>query len=312
MSIYLGIDTSNYTTSVSLYDSITGKAISKRKLLPVKTGELGIRQNDAVFHHTQQLPQLIDELFTENVKIDAVGVSSTPRSVKDSYMPCFTVGTSLAKSIGKILNIPVYENSHQQGHIVSALYSIDRLNLISKPHIAFHVSGGTSEAILVNADGFMSTKIIGGTSDLNAGQLVDRVGVMLGLYFPCGKELEKLAQNCNDEIKIKPSINKYQCSLSGFENKAKALYEQNISKEYIAKFTLKAVENSFAGILQNILFEYGNLPVVFAGGVMSNSIIRESMIKRFDCMFSLPEYSTDNAVGVAVLTSYKDNNYDNT
>lgn len=312
MSIYLGIDTSNYTTSVSLYDSVTGKAISKRKLLPVKTGELGIRQNDAVFHHTQQLPQLIDELFTENVKIDAVGVSSTPRSVENSYMPCFTVGTSLAKSIGKILNIPVYENSHQQGHIVSALYSIDRLDLISKPHIAFHVSGGTTEAILVNTDGFMSTKIIGGTSDLNAGQLVDRVGVMLGLSFPCGKELEKLALNCNDEIKIKPSINKYQCSLSGFENKAKALYEQNISKEYIAKFTLKAVENSLAGILQNILLEYGNLPVVFAGGVMSNSIIRESMIKRFDCMFSLPEYSTDNAVGVAVLTSYKDNNYDNT
>ncbi|MBQ0098331.1 MAG: peptidase M22 [Oscillospiraceae bacterium] len=312
MSIYLGIDTSNYTTSVSLYDNISGNAISKRKLLPVKDGELGIRQNDAVFHHTQQLPQLISELFSEKVKIDAVGVSSAPRSVENSYMPCFTVGTSLAKSIGKILDIPVYENSHQQGHIVSALYSINRLDLIDEPHIAFHVSGGTTEAILVNFDGFMSTKIIGGSSDLNAGQLVDRVGVMLGLSFPCGKELEKLAEKCNEEIKLKPSINGFHCSLSGFENKAKALFEQNYSKEYIAKYVLKAIENSLAGILQNIILEYGEYPVVFAGGVMSNSIIRNSMTKRFDCMFSLPEYSTDNAVGVAVLTSYKDNNYDNT
>lgn len=319
MSIYLGIDTSNYTTSVALYDSSSNKVISKRKLLPVKNGELGIRQSDAVFHHTQQLPDLIDGLFTEysekyNTKCDikAVGVSNLPRSVDGSYMPCFTVGTSFARSLSKINDIPLYKHSHQQGHIISALFSTDRLDLAYKKHLAFHVSGGTTEAILVNNDSFMSTEIVGSTSDLNAGQLIDRVGLMLSLSFPCGKELEKLALLCDEEIKVKPSVKGYKCSLSGFENKAQSLLSQNKSKEYIAKYTLKAVENSIFEIADNILADYGIIPVVFAGGVMSNSIIRESMTKRLDCIFSKPEFSTDSAVGTAVLTYLKDKSNDNT
>ena len=151
MSMYLGIDTSNYTTSVCLYDSDSGKVISKRKLLPVKDGELGLRQSDAVFHHIQQLPALFEEAFgnfSDNIK--AIGVSYAPRTEKGSYMPCFTVGTTAASILSSVLKVPVYRFSHQQGHIAAALYSVDRLDLLCQKHIAFHVSGGTTEALLVN------------------------------------------------------------------------------------------------------------------------------------------------------------------
>ena len=63
MPYYLGIDTSNYTTSCALYNSDTDTVVHRKKLLPVKKGELGLRQSDAVFHHTVQLPELMRELF---------------------------------------------------------------------------------------------------------------------------------------------------------------------------------------------------------------------------------------------------------
>ena len=177
MSYYLGIDTSNYTTSVCLYDSDTDHVISKRKLLPVKNGEVGLRQSDAVFHHVQQLPEIFDAAFSDfNGKITAIGVSYAPRTSEGSYMPCFTVGMMAASVLSSALQVPVYRFSHQQGHIAAALYSVDRLDLLSKKHIAFHVSGGTTEAILVNGEeGFVTTSPIAQTLDLNAGQLIDRV-----------------------------------------------------------------------------------------------------------------------------------------
>ena len=205
MSVYLGIDTSNYTTSVCLYLAEDGSVISKRKLLPVRDGELGLRQSDAVFHHVQQLPDLFSQAFAEyKGEIKAVGVSYAPRTVEGSYMPCFTVGLTSARILSESMRIPMYTFSHQQGHIAAALYSINRLDLLHQPHIAFHVSGGTTEALGVNMDeGFLSTRLIAKTLDLNAGQLIDRVGVMLGLHFPCGKELEQLALECNETIRPK-------------------------------------------------------------------------------------------------------------
>ena len=141
MPLFLGIDTSNYTTSVALYDSDNHKDYSARKLLPVKVGEKGIRQSDAVFHHTQQLPDLVEKVKKYIDKpITAVGVSAKPRPVEGSYMPCFTVGLGLARSLSTLLNVPLYEFTHQHGHIVSALYSANRLDLIGKEFISFHVS----------------------------------------------------------------------------------------------------------------------------------------------------------------------------
>lgn len=310
MSKFIGFDTSNYTTSVAVYDDLTQKVVHKRKLLPVKNGELGIRQSDAVFHHTQQLPQLVEELFNEEeiriTDICAVGASFTPRKIQGSYMPCFTVGSATARIMASSLNVPLFELSHQQGHIASALYSTGCLDLIDKPFIAFHVSGGTTDALLVNfekSDDILPVKLVGKTLDLNAGQLVDRVGLELSCNFPCGKQLEELALKNTRIIKVKPTLKDTDCCLSGVENICKNELSKGADKSYVAALCLRYIEETLYSMCTRITDIYGNLPVIFAGGVMSNSIIRENLTKKLECKFCEPQFSTDNACGIAVLTS---------
>ena len=308
MSVYLGIDTSNYTTSVCLYDSSTNEVISRRKLLPVRDGELGLRQSDAVFHHVQQLPELFESAFADfKDEIKAIGVSYAPRTAEGSYMPCFTVGLTAASILSSVLKVPVYRFSHQQGHIAAALYSVDRLDLLHKRHIAFHVSGGTTEALLVNAeDGFVTTSIAAQTLDLNAGQLIDRIGVMLGLHFPCGKELEKLALSCTEKVRARATLKGMDCCLSGGQNIAEKYLKEGKSPEFIACFAMEFVSSAVVGMSEKLREQYGDLPFVYAGGVMSDSIIRENLQRRFDCVFAKPEFSSDNAAGTAVLAFIKD------
>lgn len=312
MALVLGIDTSNYTTSCALYDTETGVVIQKKQLLPVKSGECGIRQSDAVFHHTKQLPRLMEELFAEYpVRPDAISVSTTPRRCEGSYMPCFTVGESVARSLASAMNIPLYENSHQEGHIAAALYSANKLDLIGKRFLAFHVSGGTTEGIIVDYDycDILSCQIVAKTSDLNAGQLIDRTGVMLGLDFPCGKELEKLALEYKEPVRVKPSVKGTFCSLSGFQNKLQDIYNRTNDKNMTAAYTLAYVESSVAKMTEEVFALYGKMPVVFAGGVMSNSIIRKSLQSKFDAYFAEPDFSCDNAAGTALLGGIKFTDY---
>ena len=308
MSVYLGIDTSNYTTSVCLHNTEDGSVISCRKLLPVREGELGLRQSDAVFHHVQQLPALFSQALSEcDDEIKAIGVSSAPRAVEGSYMPCFTVGLTTASVLSETMRIPVYTFSHQQGHIAAALYSIDRLDLIEQPHIAFHVSGGTTEALGVNMDdGFLSTRLIAKTLDLNAGQLIDRVGVMLGLRFPCGKELEELALQWQEPIKPKVTLKGCDCCLSGGENIAKKQLSVGKSPAYIARYAIEFISRTIEQMSIGIRETCGDLPFVYAGGVMSDGIIRDRLTSQYDCLFAKPEFSCDNAAGIAVLASLKD------
>lgn len=310
---YLGIDTSNYTTSVALM-SESGKVFQRKKLLPVKEGGLGLRQSDAVFHHTAQLYALYGDLIKEinPSEIKAVGVSTRPRPIEGSYMPCFTVGHNTARIISSTLNVPLYEFSHQEGHIAAAIYGAEAEKLFSEPFVAFHVSGGTTEAVLAEPSGFgFKLSLIAETLDLNAGQAIDRVGVMLGLKFPCGMELEKLALAYNGELKVKkPTLKEGNCCLSGIENICKKLYDNNSSKEYIAAYCLKYIENTLSEMTDKLLKKYGKLPLLYAGGVMSNSIINKSFKSKYGAYFAKPEYSSDNAAGIAYLT-YRKAEYEN-
>lgn len=309
MPKYLGIDTSNYTTSVALYDSISNTVIQKKMLLPVKAGELGIRQSDAVFHHVKQLPLVISELFEEKTKVDAIGVSTRPRNADGSYMPCFLAGESFANSLGSINNIPVISTSHQVGHVLAALYSCEKLKFIKNTFIAFHVSGGTTDCVLVKPDDDEIIKIesISSSLDLKAGQAIDRVGVMLGLQFPCGKDLEKLALKSDKVFKIKPSMKDLNCSLSGIENKCKQMFLQNESEEDIALYCISYICETVDEMTKRALNELGNLPVVYAGGVMSNTIINRTLSEKYNAYFAKPEFSCDNATGVAIYAVLKEN-----
>lgn len=304
--MYIGFDTSNYTTSVAVFDG--EHMINKRRLLTVKSGERGLRQSDAVFQHTVNMPSLISEISVDKNNIRAVAVSSRPRNIDGSYMPCFLVGINNAVSVSKFSGAPLYKTSHQVGHILAGLYSIKRLDLINEPFVAFHISGGTTEALLVvpDNDEIITAKIIAQSSDLKAGQAIDRAGVMMGLPFPCGKELDRLSLLSEKKYKIKPSMNGFDCSLSGVENKAKKLFENGESKEDISKFVLTYIANAIDEMTQRIIDAYGNIPIMFVGGVMSNTLIRNQITKKYNAYFAEPDLSCDNACGIAIYAYLKD------
>lgn len=301
----LGIDTSNYTTSAALWRD--GNVIQRKKLLPVKPGELGLRQSDAVFHHIRQLPEVLEPLLTGKTDIQGVGVSTRPRSQEGSYMPCFLAGEGTARAISMSLSKPLSCFSHQQGHIAAALYSADRLELVKCRFLAFHVSGGTTEAVLVSPDDaeLIQTEIVARSLDLKGGQAVDRVGALLGLAFPAGKELEKLAELSDIRYKIRPSLKGADCSLSGVENQCAKMLREGSPGPEIAAFCLQSILAALEGMAEELLRQLGKLPLVFAGGVMSNRMIREALTGKYGAIFAEPEFSADNAAGVAVLTALK-------
>ncbi|MCM1133104.1 MAG: peptidase M22 [Ruminococcus flavefaciens] len=310
MPEFLGIDTSNYTTSSAVYFSDENRIVQCKKLLPVKEGVLGLRQSDAVFHHTKQLPEILEQLAENIGKSDfsAVAVSTRPRNTEGSYMPCFLCGEGFARSYSALNGLPMYRTSHQTGHILAALYSADRLDYINQPFIAFHVSGGTTDCLLCRPDeeNILNISEISTSLDLNAGQAVDRAGLMLGLKFPCGIELEKLAVNADRHFKIKPVLKNGSCCLSGVENKCRAMLDSGESPENIAGYCLDFIAETIISMTGYAVQEYGRLPLVYAGGVMSDRIIRDRIISRYkDASFAEPQFSCDNAVGVAIYAYLK-------
>ncbi len=297
----IGFDTSNYTTSIAFFNGETGTNCSK--LLPVKQGELGLRQSDAVFAHIKSLPELSGRLFSNlnGEEIEAVGVSTQPRAVTGSYMPCFMVGYSHAKLLSDQLQVPLIEVSHQQGHVAASLWSAGRMDLLDTPHLAWHLSGGTTELLLVEPSGKnVQCTRIGGTTDISAGQLIDRTGQLLELPFPSGKYLDALSNDCvlTEVFKVKcPGL---EFSLSGVQNKVQQFHEKQGDPPETAAYCLRCVAEAVYQASKNAMKEYPGLPIVFSGGVASNSLLRDR-IALLKPVFSEPQYATDNAMGVAVL-----------
>ncbi len=354
MKYFLGIDTSNYRTSVAICDENGTPVKSVRRLLNVKEGERGLRQSDALFAHVKALPDIMKEIGP--FPIHAVGYSKAPRDCEGSYMPCFLAGEAVATGIAELLGVPLYPFSHQAGHLSAAIYSCNKA-VISEAQsvkgykenhiehavnsteyeeryvrltengiehekdiykhgepvfntatpkrisengrfIAFHLSGGTTEALLYNKG---KITLLGGTLDINAGQLIDRVGIMLGLKFPAGEELEKLSNGLPFSKGIKISVKGFDCNLAGAENVAKKLYETTGSKETVAAFAIDTVCKTVDKMTENIIAEHPTLPVLYAGGVMACKRIQNVLKRKYDCYFAEPEYSGDNAVGIALL-----------
>ena len=296
--MYLGIDTSNYTTSAAAFDGRDG--VNRSRLLDVAPGQLGLRQSDALFSHVKRLPVLMEQLFSavSPGEIQAVAVSTRPRAVEGSYMPCFLAGVAVAKSLAAALGVPCHEVSHQQGHVAAALWSAGRMDLMDKPHLAWHLSGGTTELLSITPEGKnVRAEKIGGTSDISAGQIMDRTGKLLALPFPAGKALDQLSQG----VEVKPFRVKTQgltFSLSGLENQVAAFYQRTNSPEETAAFAVSSVCDVVLRTTREAQKQYPGLEVVFSGGVASNLTLRR--VCGFG-VFAAPQFSTDNAMGVAVL-----------
>ena len=313
---FVGFDTSNYTTSAAVCDA-EGKIIANLKTpLSVANGEKGLRQSDAVFSHVKNLPELCERLreVLKDYEVRAVGVSSRPRSIEGSYMPCFLSGVVAANAFAAAVDVPVFEFSHQDGHVMAAVYSAGcGEKLMGKKFLAFHVSGGTTEVLLAEpSEEFFKLTLVGETADLNAGQVIDRTGVMLGIHFPCGPKLEAAASlyegkidPCKITVRENEKTGMIECNLSGVENKTVKMHAEGRSNEEIAAYVFDFVGKTLLTMAKKAVEKYGEMPIVFAGGVMSNKLMRKSLSENFEAYFAEPFFSADNAAGIALFCREK-------
>ena len=301
----LGLDTSNYTTSAAVFDGEGGR--NQGRLLEVRPGELGLRQSDALFQHVKHLPEVVEALLGEGGlgTVQAVGASTRPRAVEGSYMPCFLAGASQGQVLSQVLGVPFYAFSHQQGHLAAAAWSAGRLDLLDRPFLAWHLSGGTTELLRVEPEEdrvAVRAEILGGTSDISAGQLIDRTGVLLGLSFPAGKEVEKLSRQAKKREYYKVKVKDLTFSLSGMENKVRQMVQRGEEPAEVAWFAQETVCRVVQACTKAAMEAYPGLPVLCSGGVASNGRLKELLRQNCGALFAQPQFSTDNAMGTAVLT----------
>lgn len=314
MNLYLGLDTSAYTTSLALVDQEKNIILDKRMVLEVKQGERGLRQSDALFLHTKNLPFLFNHLQPGmSSGIRALAVSSAPRSAEDSYMPVFLAGLSHAQVLSSFNGLPLYKVSHQEGHIMAGLRESGD-SLIHKTFIAVHFSGGTSQVLRVERgrDSFFSIDTLIEGHDLHAGQLIDRVGVAMGLPFPSGLAMEEIAwQTRKVEGAVIPSaVDDRGFSFSGPEAAALRMMEEGVHPGEIAFAVFRVIANTLEKALRDCTEKTGIRDVLLVGGVMANRLISDRLRIRLEhpsvglnLYFAEPKLASDNAIGVAMLAA---------
>lgn len=304
--VFLGVDTSNYTTSLAAV-SMDGEVLANVKCpLKVAPGGRGLRQSDAVFEHVKNLPLAIQRLReeTEIGKIAAIGYSEKPRNAEGAYMPCFLPGVAAAQSMALGSGAVTYAFAHQDGHIRAACHSAGFTH--TGRFAAFHVSGGTTELLLVDTeDNTLKVTLFGETKDLNAGQLVDRIGVRMGLPFPCGAAMDALALENREKLPpVKVCVKGADCNLSGAENLAASILEKGGDKALACAYTFEFVAKTLIKMTEFLRSQYPDIPVIYAGGVMGSKYIKGRLNFK-NAYFAEPALSADNAVGVALLAYEK-------
>lgn len=311
----LGIDTSNYKTSVAVVDAEGNILYNHQKLLEVKSGERGLRQSEALFQHVQRLPQVIEEaLADENIRTDigSVSVSTRPRPVEGSYMPVFTSGAGYARAVASALGVPLYEFSHQEGHIEAVKHNSEMADLDKL--ICFHFSGGTTEAVLVDTE-TGTFEIVGGSRDLAYGQVLDRLGVALGYAFPSGAALDEIAVSAqargmkpDKSLLTKIKVNDCFVNLSGIETQCQRLVGKT-NEEALVNTAFFRLCESVAEMTRQLSAEYNINNFLYAGGVSCSRYMRNYLAANLDrsinTAFGAPELSSDNAIGIALLGGKK-------
>ena len=313
-AVVLGIDTSNYCTSVALAGTDDTVRAACRRLLDVPQGALGLQQSQAVFQHVRRLPSLLAEAarHARGAPIAAVCASTRPRAAADSYMPVFVVGESQARAVASLLCVPFYATDHQAGHLRAALHEATvvgggaQASSLSGDMLALHLSGGTTELLWQHGG---TLHLLGGTRDVSAGQLVDRTGVLLGLPFPCGPSLEALAVRGTVQQRLPASLDGLWCHFSGAEAQVKRWVAQGtLSSQDIAAEVYALLARTLSRMIAGAAAHSGAHCALLAGGVASSALLRESLCARLRrqaphvmLAFARPDLAGDNAVGVALL-----------
>ena len=308
MSVVLGLDTSNYRSSLAAV-SLEGEILLNRlELLPIEQGKRGLRQSDALYLHLKQLKGM-DAALREALggrRIVAVAASAAPRSRPDSYMPVFEAGETLGRLMAAVLEVSFFPTSHQLGHLRAARRGTALEG--ERDFLALHLSGGTTDLLAVRGT---EVTQLGSGLDLHVGQLVDRVGVAMGLPFPAGLELEKLAERGHSRALLGCSMagGDLSCHFSGAETKALSwIREGKMSPEDTAREIFDLIARTIARMLLAGRRAAGLDRALLCGGVASSSLFRAMLEDRLsrcgaapEVCFGDPDLSGDNAVGGALI-----------
>lgn len=317
--LYLGLDTSAYTTALALVDQNEELVVDQRILLPVKEGNLGLRQSEAVFSHILNLPRLWREenIFLGGAVLTAVAASIKPRPTDDSYMPVFKVSEAFGLFLSQTTGLRFLPSTHQEGHVMAGLWSA---GLAKGRYLVMHLSGGTTELISSEeiSPGLLKIDLLGGSSDLNAGQFIDRLGLAMGLPFPAGPQMEKLAgKSSNDLLKLPIAVKGQKISFSGPSSQAERILKQGCPKEDLARAVENCIADSLIAAVEGLPVKASDYHGLLAvGGVVANRYIRKRLqegLAGWNLSFAGPEFAGDNAVGLAVQAAryFKLNHYGN-
>lgn len=302
--LFVGIDTSAYTTSIGVVDSAGRVIWDKRQILKVPLGSKGLRQSDAVFAHIKNMCTLLEKQnILQAGSVAAVCSSAKPRPDEDSYMPVFLVGKMLGQTISTFTGADLIELTHQHGHIAAALYG---QKLAQNEFLALHISGGTTELLRVakRENQIQDIQRLGGTLDISAGQLIDRIGVKLGLAFPSGPYVERMAENSQKQLPIKTSVRGLDCNFSGLENLLSEDITRGETPADVCQCVQRCIGKTLTKLVQNGVKQTGLNWVLVFGGVAANGYITKYLAEETkgmaNILFAQPKYASDNSLGLAL------------
>jgi len=309
----LGIESSCDDTSASVLcnDKILSNVVANQKIHKEYGGVVPELASRA---HQSNIVPVVDQALSKagitKEELSAIAFTRGP-----GLMGSLLVGTSFAKSLAFGLDIPLIDVNHMQGHILAHFIDEDGFEKPPFPFIAMTISGGHTQIVKVND--YFDMEVIGETIDDAVGEAYDKSGKILGLGYPAGPEIDKLAQNGNPKAFkfTKPKVDGLNFSFSGL--KTGILYfvqRETKNNPYFIKENLAnicaSIQYTIIGILMDKLKlavkQTGVNHIAIGGGVSANSGIRKALKdaeQKFGWATYIPkfEYTTDNAAMIAIV-----------
>lgn len=319
MVTILGIESSCDDTAASVIQDgvLLSNIISSQK---VHESYGGVVPELASRAHQQNIIPTVNEAIKQaNIKKEDITAIAFTRG--PGLMGSLLVGTSFAKGFATALNVPLIDVNHLHAHVLAHFIKEDKddLDQPTYPFLCLLVSGGNSQIILVKS--YNSMEIIGQTIDDAAGEAFDKCAKVMGLGYPGGPVVDRLAKE-GDPTRFKlnkPNIPDYNYSFSGLKTSFLYLLRDELKKNPnfveenkadLCASLQKTIIDVLMNKLQKAAKDLGITEVAVAGGVSANSGLRaafEDYRDRFGWKIHIPKfsYTTDNAAMVAISGYYK-------
>lgn len=314
--IILGIESSCDDTSAAVIrgSTILSNVVSSQKVHQIYGGivpELASRA------HQQNIVPVVQTALTM-AKIQQNDLDAIAFTVGPGLLGSLLVGSSFAKSLALALSIPLIEVNHMQAHIFA--HFIDDANQTPPefPFLCLTVSGGHTQVVLLKS--YQDIRVIGETRDDAAGEAFDKIGKLMGLKYPAGPEIDKLAQHGDAHAFkfTKPKVDGYDYSFSGLKTGVmNFLNQQQQQNPNFIKENLNDLCASVQHIITDICLEKLFLAakdlnikrLALAGGVSANSELRRKLQHKategYQVFIPKFEYTTDNAAMIAIVGKIK-------